>query len=894
MTKIDAHEKKLLKGGSYREYIGSSLKAYKKYRCAGIGGRGVSSHLKDNGELMSAVLRAQEGFNLHCACSGLLLLCAFLYMEVDALSDAKDIIDRIKPYRGYYKNNSREVYIVHTFLSARYDIKTLNNKGALRQVKKLEKLTDDFSALLLGQLYYDMGDYSKSLKHLEESYKKGGRSSLLYILYGSIPKNGEDSGLLFLPFIKWSHKEGLLEEGFAEKNEGLIRQLMADNLPRFKRLYDSTGSERLLSLICEEQIKRRDTGEDAYKYYKDLERRQLHVDGMAEMLIICACIYVDEAVPLHTMRSFLKKHKMDESTLPFVLHLLLAVDDLGGLIEEFGLGDLILKAGEWALENSLSGRIYNSIYRYFLEHSPEVSEKAGQFVYSDLFLANIYIEGCESGLLYVYEDELQNMAVYEFEGGFKQVRTIAGNVKIAAVDKSTGRIAEIKYTVKKQVENADAWLYRYYMIRGCNDPALYMALSGLYIKSNTPSEEYIDVLNKTLEISFLSTAFRMKVGGELGNILSVINRHDKALDYFNRVDERHLDQRYIGTMLVAFINAYDFKKAAQLIIKKREYISDRTLLWALKEIASDYRNSSMHKIIADAAYELLIKNWYDAKLLDIVIQYYAGSNEDWVLLRSALARVNLYNLLLDKKIIENSLRVRDFSEASQAVFVRLYANEKEKVLTGDYIYYACYEIIVLSKRPVYEFITNLEEYFENTGDRLAAYALSMVYLRYFIKTLKSHEILAKTIGFMEDAAVLLPEFKEVEELSSLHIEKHQPFIYKAAASSKVVLHYRIDGEGEYRQKTMTHLFFGVFSTAVPLFYNEKIEYYISEETGGALVKTEVSEAHNTKAGPGLEEGGLFSNINKALISEKAFKHTEVERIISELLKDGPKIRGQIL
>ena len=885
MAKIDDYKKKLSKRSSYKDYIGLSLKAYKKHKLT-----------KDSEELMSAVLIAQEGFNLYPSCLLLLLLCAFLYIEVEALSDAKDIIDRLKPYRGYYKNNDVSAYITHAYLSALCDIKMKNTKGALRQVKQMEKRSSDFCELFIGHVYFEMGDYQKSLNCLEESHKKGVRSFFLYVLYSYMCGKAEDSGYLFIPLIKWSLRQGIMCDGLIEQNGALIRKLMPGSLQNFRQIYESTGSELLLSLICEKQVSDKDITEEAYKYYKALEHRQLEVRGVSEKLILCAHAHEDERVLSHTLRSFLAKSKMDEEILPFILHLILTNADLSELIFEFGLDDLILRAGEWAIENSFTGRTYNSIYRYFMENSTESLEKVELLVYRDLFLANVYINNVDSGFLYVHEPEQQNMEIYEFENGFKQIKTIAGNVRIDIIDKSTGMIVNADYSLSRQVENADSWLYKYYIDRGYNDPALYMALSGLYIKSNEPSAEYIDILNKTLEISSLSTGFRMKVGGELGNILSVLARHDKALEYFNRVNESHLDQRYIGTMLVAFINAYDFKKAAQLIIKKREYISDRTLLWALKEMADDYRNN-MNGLIADAAYELLVKNWYAAKLLNIVIKYYVGSSSDWYLLRDALSKMGLYNLALDKKILTNSLWIRDFGEASLAVFNRLYTNEKEKALTSDYIYYACYEIIIGERRPVYEFIVNLEDYYEKTGEPVVAYALSLIYLRYSIKTFKSHEIQLKTIDFMEEEAVLLPEFKNAGEFESLYVEKNWPFVYKADAQKTVFLHYKTEAEAEYSKKTMKHLFFGIFCAAVPVFFNEKMEYYFSEETETGFVNTEVEtiiSAVSSKINADVGANDMFFSINKAIINEKAFRHAEVEKIISELLKDGPEIRGRLL
>ncbi|MCL2565350.1 MAG: DUF5717 family protein [Defluviitaleaceae bacterium] len=895
MTQNDYYEKKPTKFNSCKNYMYLSLKAYKCYKLSG-----------EQRELLHAAEIAKEGSKFYPSCIQLFLLCAFFNTELGDTEDAKNIIDRVKPYLNYYKNNNTDVYIAYIYLSALYDIKTDANNLVSKQIKLLEKQHCAFSKLLLGHIYYEVGNYPLSIKFLEESCKKGGRSFFLYLLYSKIcgKANDSDKGILFLPFIKWGLKEGLIDTGFIEECEDLIKKIFSNQVEAFKALYESTGSELLLRLICEGQVAEGDISKESYKYYKEAENRQLYIDGVPSIIIKCACIHEYEDIVSHTMRSFLKNNQMDEETLPFVLHLILTNPNFDGFIEEFGLKDLILKASEWAIENSLNGRIYNSIYRYCLENFTESSDKIASLIYKDLFIANIYVDDVDTGLLYVHEDELLNMKVYEFEGNFKQIRTVAGNLRIDIIDKNTGRIADVSYTIKKQVENADARLYKYYINRGYNEPALYIALSSFYIKMGEPSEEYIEILQKTLERRILSQNYRMQVGGELGNTLYALNRQDKALEYFNRVDENRLDPKYIETMLIAFVNAFDFKKVIALIIKKREYISDRTLLWAIKELLADYRNNNSHKLIADAAYELLIKNWYDVRLLDVVGKYYAGSNEDWYVLRDSLAKIDLYNLALDKKILENSLVIRDFSEASQIVFNRLYQNDKEKELTSDYIYYACYEIIAEGKKPSYEFILNLENHFElscsdididiDIDERVFAYALSTTYLKFSIKTFKSHEILQKSINFMETDGILLPEFKDAKDINAAYIEKNWPFYYKAIPSDKVFLYYKIDEAAEYNKKPMNHLFFGIFYTVIPIFYNEKVEYYICRETEAETFETETMVIFNNCENIKIQPDDMFFDINNALIYEKMFKHTEVEKIILKIIGKAPEVKGQLI
>jgi hypothetical protein len=346
-------------------------------------------------------------------------------------------------------------------------------------------------------------------------------------------------------------------------------------------------------------------------------------------------------------------------------------------------------------------------------------------------------------------------------------------------------------------------------------------------------------------------------------------------------------------MLMAYVNGRDYDKAVHLIIKKAECISDRGLFYALKQIITV---GKYNKDIADVAYELTLKSWYDKVLTGIVFQHYNGSLEEWQALSKALSAMSVTEQALDEIILKNALWMHVFDKGSQNVFRRMHEMNPENPLIADYAALCAYEIIIKGTKPEYETIELLEKIYERGKDRMIAYALSHVYIQNDIATFRSEEIIKEAIGFAEKDRVIFPIFKSVKDktLLSAYIESNQPFIYRGLPGRTVKLYYKADYATGFKVRMMHYVKFGLYFASIPSFYGETITYYFSEEmeTGSITTKQEETENKNMR----LSEDGKnpYYAINNALIYEQLFKYDMVEQIITERLKEKPRIKGWII
>lgn len=94
--------------------------------------------------------------------------------------------------------------------------------------------------------------------------------------------------------------------------------------------------------------------------------------------------------------------------------------------------------------------------------------------------------------------------------------------------------------------------------------------------------------------------------------------------------------------------------------------------------------------------------------------------------------------------------------------------------------------------------------------------------------------------------------------------------YRAAPDSKVILHYLIEGEereaNAYRREPMSHRYGGYFVKDFVLFFGEKLQYYITEESENGEQLTESAAVVSNDLGNGLLESryGMINGIVTAV------------------------------
>lgn len=838
---------------------------------------------------------AMSEINVKVSSMELYLCNIFLNIELENYDKSQAMLANVNKYKSYLKSNNKNLYAIFICLYGVLELRKHNKKSAEKYLTILEDYESDLNTglleLLIGFIKLEQKEVNKALRYFEQSYERGNRSSFLFTFLNDIFKlnlrNLKEESLL-LHFLNWGISQGMDLTKIVDFYCKEVNMVLPEEIELLERIYDYYNDSLILKKICANLIKAKNYSEKAYKYYRDAEFKQIQLDGLIQAIVKTAQITGNENLSRYTVEQFLKNEKLDKELAPFVFHLLVTSKKFKDLVQENI--DTIIQYGAFALQKDYRGRYFNSIYKFMLEFSKsnnipdEFIKKIVENISKNVFVFEIFTSNPKVAHVWITEKEKKEMTLCNLENGYGRVRASSPKFSYVCFDKGMKNIQDETLVITNQVENADIDLYLYLFKTGMITLELLIVLSKHFISLNKFEEYSIGVLNKTLEQLGISDSFKMYLGASIGNILFSQSNTSGALQYYKKVDDQYLSDKYIEKMLNVFISTKEYEKAVLLISKSSHLVSNDTLFTAINKIPNE---KELGGKIAAEAYDLLIKSWYDKSILDIVLNHYKGSQLKWQKLNRVLMAMNVTEPRLMEIILKNSVEMHIFDEESQLVFAEMYENDPNNELVGAFAYYCIYEMIVNKSKIEYEALNVLERIYIQTKDRLLAYGLSHNYLQNKTDTLDTENILKDALKFMEEDNLTFPVFKNIKDknLTTPYIEKNEPLIYIGAPKKDVYVYYRIDDGQKYRKEKMRYFRFGIYMCNIALFYGEKLSYYFSEEKASGSIDTKEFNLQKDRLYVNDKEMDSYFNINNALVYEQMFKYAEVESIITEMLKE---------
>ena len=137
-----------------------------------------------------------------------------------------------------------------------------------------------------------------------------------------------------------------------------------------------------------------------------------------------------------------------------------------------------------------------------------------------------------------------------------------------------------------------------------------------------------------------------------------------------------------------------------------------------------------------------------------------------------------------------------------------------------------------------------------------------------------------------DEGIVLPFYKEFQGFIPQMDEYQDKTMveYRAKPNAKVVIHYVIQGEGteesEYRKEEMKDMFAGLCVKEFILFFGERLQYYITEESDGAEQLTQSGAINKSDIGQDNFES-RFTLLNDIMIGRTLHDYDTVDNLLRE-------------
>jgi len=877
-------------------------------------------------------------------------LAIFIAIEAGHYDSANEMLDKAMGHKTFLRTNTPYQYAALCFLYAYLEI----NQNRTRSAKKYWRaLTDHIRAIphsedytiMQGLLHLASDEFEDAFICLRDAFRAGSDSIFLYeglYRYYRTAPHSPDSGAI-LALLIYVAGRGVDISGLAMRHQTVLFNAISANPNAGEQLYALSGYPPLLEEICAHRISACDVSPAAYAYYKEAENKQIFTNGLYHAIVQASYENRINHVNHYTLAQFLKTAQMDAELAVYVYHLLLTTPSLATLLPDHQ--SRILQLAGDCIENNVTGREANSLYYYFWSRCKELgiegpNLKKAEAILSEMLTSFELTAHPNVRYIYITEPEKRGMIVCDIQdtepGGSIVIEATGQGLSYICLGAGQRTILDEKISIERMVPGASAELYQYFFDKG--DRRFYLLTyltnhylqeaatplpegsgSGIYSRysggvytdevgdakhratrpvsaayervwGSAPLEEQaavpditIPVFESMLAEKAITKPFRMRILAALGQLHYNASNFDRALEYYGEVDEDI--SGFVEQILNVYMQTHKYERAAKLISAKHSCISGEILM---DTICTLLTKPVSHAPLAEAAYQLLTNGFYCEEILILVLNYYDASYSEWVTLAG--------HIDIDTRIVETAIWMAQWDTHAQEAFVRLCNHNGDETLKliSQFVEYATYELLVNNVHPERETLSILEKHCLESSNTLLVWGLASCYLHHSITTFNSEQILALATHTLEDESILFPVFKENKFSRIPFIEKYQPFVHRGIPGKDYRLYYRIDDNPTFTSTPMRYIKYGIYVTCLPLFYNEEVTYYFSEETPTGSISTKMATIKNTTPFLFDHPTDQFFAINNALTYEQMFKYDQVEKAIGSIVKDVQVVRSKLL
>jgi len=905
-----------------------------------------NTHSHDN-YLEKAYLGAMAAHRKNEPSPWLFSLAIFMAIESRHLDTAATMLESAMGYSSFLKTNEPFYYNVFLFLRAylaaienRARVAKKYRKAFLSQLKSTEY--SPYYDVMIGQLHLATTEHTQAYGYFARAYSYGCRSMYLYEgLFRSISEaDSSEIGEELLPLLINAAFNGAdISRATAIHEEAVFSAIM-QNPAAGERLYALSKHTPLLKPICANRMDNEDLSMWAHDLYSQASRHQINLRGLSTFLVQASYVNHIEKIDTYPLQRFLSNSDSAEHVLAgpknhdghtpasetdvnrnfyrdpqfaaYVFHLLLTDPAHRSLL--LGRENMALEAAVHCLENDVSGREANSLYQFFWAHSKSINvtdalmQKAEAELQAGLTQFELIITK-DTRYVYIALQEKRGSEEYAVTENHPMIIE-APHENFSYTCLGAGRRSAITepLVIKRMTPLANPELYQHFFDKGDRRFHILAYLASHYLTAEAP--QAIPVYEAILAEKSLQKPYRMKILAALGHLYHAARNHTKAQECYAQIDMTTLPPSYLQQTLNVCLQTNEYALATELIAQNHKSLPAEAVYEGLHQLLKNTHTTPENtgKHLSEAAYNLLISGHHSETLLTTVLTHYHASQSELKVLSNTLKTPDPRLYI---KILSGDLWSHHCDTHTQKAFRQLMQfhdnNEttarKAKEECIKFIEYCTYAMLTHNLIPEYETINILEKYYQanthsshdiSSQNNLLLLALSHTYLANNITTFRSDKLLTQAIALQEAAGILLPIFKENKPITHPYLEKYHPFLFQSQPNKDIRLNYRLDETKDFLDIPMQYLAYGLYTAKLPLFYNETITYYYSEEMPTGSITTHHLIHKNTTPFLHNHPNDNFFAINNAIIHEHTFRHQEVEDIICDLTQEPTAIQGQLL
>lgn len=733
---------------------------------------------------------------------------------------------------------------------------------------------------------------------LRDHFQSGNHSPILYFeacnLFNKHPNLLWQLDEFAIQVLHWG-----IQESFLSKETAMQYAYLAGKEKKYRNifywdlqeLYEEYHTKEILTAICSLLIKGRKTGNQYFKWYEKGVEEKLRITELHEYYMYS----IDERT-METLSHQILLYFMYESHLSDRKKAYLFANIIKNKQKDMATYRLYLKQIQAFTKKQILLHNINANLAVLYEDIVTVDfleEEIAKHLPFVMFRQEIIVINSNIKGVYVVHKELEKEEYIPLVEQRAQVQIFTDNAQLFFEDEQSNRYyTTIPYTINKFVHLDDlAWsCYKLYK----KNNLLLLNLFEKIDQYQKLEEEGIEIRKNIMEIHGIRKTYKQ-------NSDIILIKY-----YYDNFETEQLD-KHLANLKLASVDEKDrkivmdyfiirgFRERAIEAIRKYGFygISVKSLLrFCLKELKQIETENQFQKkdgLLLNICYYLFQLHKQDELIIKYMLLFFEGATKDMLSLWELCKEYQLDCTLLEEKLLGQVLFTENFVISAAEVFCTYYKYGTNRTLIRAYLAYCAYQFLV------HDMITPdmLFSIMKQEIEKEELEVCGMAVLKYLStkKNLKEEEKqFAKTrIEESVKKEIILPFYKHFAGKITLPVGIANRYFIEYHANPKhiIKLCYRIEPMKEkeaFLTEVMKEVYKGIHVKSFILFYDEKIQYYISEqnESGEFITESVYLEPEMELA---QEKENAYDLINFMLIA----KELQDDKSLLETMKHYSKL-----
>ena len=728
---------------------------------------------------------------------------------------------------------------------------------------------------------------------LEELFRYRCRSPVIYVeawnLLCANPSMLLKLDEMEIQVLRYAVKKGLMQEELVMQTVYLAQKMKNYSDSVFAILqgfYEMQPKSDILHAICTLLIKGSRCGADYFKWYRAGVEQNLRITRLYEYYMMSLPPQYDGPLPKAVLLYFAYQSDLSyEITAYLYAYVHRHRETMTDVYVSYHA------AMERFVTEQIRRERINPDLAYLYRHLVSltmIDEETARHLAALLFRREVTVDNERIDHLFLVYPHGVGEECYPLADGRAQVSVYDSDCRILLGDAEGNRYtATVEYGVQQLISPAKLALMIAPFVR--DDPGYAVYICFEYQNTFAVQDDNADLFALLAASDRVEEPLRREIRMMLVRFYYEKDRMRELDDYLLELTpqdvSRHDRKEIIRYMIVRGM----YEEAYAWVCRFGPYGVDAKMLVKLCSRLLDQEDFPEDETMTGILCYVVRKGKYDENVLQYLIRYFNGSLKEMRDIWKIADDFRMDTRELCERMIIQMLYTGAHVGEKMDIFRAYVQSGGNETLVSAFAAQCCYDHVIGGQiiEP-YLFAVVRQQYREDAPVPLVC---KIAFLRYYAENKEEQDegIRAVCCDFLTeltDQGVVLEVYKEYQGYIPQMDEYQDKTIveYHAGPGARAVIHYVIQtdggGEAQYRREEMRDVFAGLCVKEFILFFGERLQYYITEETAGGEQLTLSGAVNRSEIGQ-ESTGSRFSVLNDIMIGMTMHDYNTVDGLMRE-------------